>query len=136
MNAEKPGFIEVTIDKARPDELPKIIGVYRQHNGNCNDVGCQNTFVARDTSGVAVGAITIDRIQPGWVNLRTVGVEPELQGRGIGSQMILGVAEMLRREGNHAITVDVDITKNQEGFYGNIGFKPLDSRSMVYKPEG
>jgi len=35
MNIEKPGFVEVTIDKARPDELPKIIGIYRQHNGNC-----------------------------------------------------------------------------------------------------
>jgi len=135
MNAERPGFIEVTIDMARPDELPKIIGIYQQHNGNCKDVGCQNTFVARDTSGVAVGAITIEKIQPGWVGLRTVGVEPGLQGRGIGSQLVSGVAERLRSEGNHSITVDLDITKNQEGFYGNNSFKPLDSVSMVYKPE-
>ena len=98
MNIEKPGFVEVTIDKARPDELPKIIGIYRQHNGNCKDVGCHNTFVARDQSGVAVGAITIERIQPDWTSLRTVGVEPELQRRGIGAQLVVEVAERLRRE--------------------------------------
>lgn len=136
MNAEKPNFIEVTIDKAKPEELPKVIGIYRQHNGVCKDVGCHNTFVARDPSGVAVGAITIERIQPGWVSLRTVGVEPELEGRGIGGQMVVEVAEKLRREGNHAITVDLNITQNQEGFYEKLGFKPLDNQSMVYKPEG
>jgi len=134
MNAEKPGFIEVTVDKARPEELPKIIGIYRYHNGSCKDVGCHNTFVARDPSGVAVGAITVERIQPGWMSLRTVGVEPELQRRGIGGQLVVEVAEKLRREGNHTITVDLDLTKNEQGFYEKMGFKPLDNRSMIYAP--
>jgi ribosomal protein S18 acetylase RimI-like enzyme len=134
MNVEKPSFIEITVDRARPEELPKIIGIYRHHNGVCNDVGCHNTFVARDPSGVAVGAVTIERIQPGWVSLRTVGVEPELQGRGIGEQLISEVVEKLRREGAGSITVDLNLTQNQQGFYEKLGFKPLDSRSMVYRP--
>jgi predicted N-acetyltransferase YhbS len=123
MNAEKPGFIEVTIDKARPDELPKIIGIYRQHGADCKEVGCHNTFVARNLSGVAVGAITVERVQPGWVSLRSAGVEPELVNRGIGSQMVAEVVEKLKREGNHAITVDLNLTQNQQGFYEKNGLR-------------
>jgi len=59
-----------------------------------------------------------------------VGVEPELQRRGIA----LEVAERLRREGNHTITVDLDPSKNERDFYEKMGFKPLDSNSMIYKP--
>ncbi|NYZ75781.1 GNAT family N-acetyltransferase [Candidatus Micrarchaeota archaeon] len=135
MDAQKPGFIEITVDMARPEELPKIIGIYRQHGADCNEVGCNNTFVARNLSGVAVGAVTVKKIQPGWVSLKSVGVEPELVDKGIGGQMVAEVVEKLKREGNHSITVDLNLTQNQQDFYEKMGFKPLDSKSMMYKPD-
>lgn len=132
MWANKPGIVEVDVGRARDEELPAVIHIYRQHNGDCNGVGCGNTFVARNESLGVVGAVTVKQIQPGWVSLRTMGVEPELQRRGVGSQLLGKVIEEIKREGNRTITVDLDIHINgQKEFFSNFNFKKLDSDSMV-----
>jgi ribosomal protein S18 acetylase RimI-like enzyme len=140
MNAERHSSIEVTVGMARPEELPILIGIYREHcGGDWRDVGCHNTFVARDPKGAVAGAITIEKVNPGWTSLRTMGVDPAFGHQGVGTQLVLGVVEKLRNEGNQSITLDLNphgaySIEYQKRFYESLGFKELDSRSMIYKP--
>ncbi|MEM3555541.1 MAG: GNAT family N-acetyltransferase [Candidatus Micrarchaeia archaeon] len=125
-------IVEVRVGKAAPQELPVVLSIYRAHNGDCRDVGCHNTYVARNDSLGVVGAVTIKEVQPGWAQLRTMGVEPELRGRGIGTQLALSVIDELRKQGYRTVTVDLDLMEpRQKEFFGKLGFQQLDSHSMV-----
>lgn len=127
-------IVEVSVGKATPEELPTVIRIYRLHNGDCSGVGCHNTYVARNQSLGVVGAVTVKEVQPGWAQLRTMGVEPELRGMGIGTQLGSSVIEDLKRQGYRSVTVDLDLTEpRQKEFFKKLGFQQLDSNSMVLR---
>jgi len=70
-------------------------------------VDCNNTFVARNESLGVVGAVKVrDSPSKGVVFLATMGVEQDLQKRGIGSQLLEGVIGELSKEGIHKVLVN------------------------------
>jgi N-acetylglutamate synthase-like GNAT family acetyltransferase len=78
-------------------------------------VGCGNTFVARNESLGVVGAVTIAPTPTnGVMFLRTMGVEQDLQKRGIGSQLLEGVIEELRKEGVHKVLITLQPSPAEE----------------------
>lgn len=108
MHAEKENTIKVTVEKATPKDLPIVISIYTQHNGCCTNVGCNNTFVARNESLGVVGAVTV-QVREGSVELRTIGIEKDLQRKGIGSQLLAQVIDELRKDGASKLTITLGI---------------------------
>jgi N-acetylglutamate synthase-like GNAT family acetyltransferase len=125
MWAEKPEIVKVAVEKARSLDLPRVVHIYSEYKGDCDNVGCYNTFVARNESLGVVGAVTI---QPHGASaeLRTMGVEQDLQGKGIGSQLLAGVIEKLREDGvvKIILTLHSDSYK-YKGFFEERGFEML-----------
>ena len=131
MHAEKP-FIEISVGRANPSELPIVLRIYAEQEGKLNNVGCHNTWVGRNSAGLVIAAVTTEEVKLGWISLRTDGVDPAFERQGVGSQLIIGVLEGLRKMGYRTVTVDLPTYKpSQEGFYKTLGFKRLDPESMV-----
>ncbi len=130
MNAEKPGFIEVSIGNAQVSELPVVTGIYWQNDRRCSNVNPSNTFVARNQARAVIGAATVSEPQPSWVKIEVICVDPALHGRGIGSQLLGAVVDEMRRQGKRAVVVDLP-QENRQSFYSQFGFEMLDSQSMI-----
>jgi len=131
MHAEKP-FIEISVGRANPSELPIVLRIYAEQEGKLNNVGCHNTWVGRNSAGLVIAAVTTEEIKPGWISLRIGGVDPVFERHGVGSQLMTGVFEELRKMGYRSVTVDLPTYKpSQEEFYKKMGFKRLDPESVV-----
>lgn len=135
MHAEKPGVVEVTVGKARKEEMPSVIRIYLDQGGDFTNVGMHNTFVARNKDGLVVGAITIEdlrNLKPGLVNLRTIAVDPDFEGRQVGRQMLKVVLEELKKTNCHTVTVELANFKQvSKDFLFNQGFKEFDPEIMI-----
>jgi len=137
MHAEKTNVIKVSVEKAKSEDLPIVIQIFKQHSdlfkqyGIRMGVNCDNTYVARNESLGVVGAVMTKKDFPKYpgfgqpqAELKTAGVESSLQGRGIGRQMISQVIEELKKEGFHKITVQFDSKKaNVWHLFESMGFK-------------
>jgi len=127
MHAEKPAVINVALEKAKPEDLPIAIRIFKHYGGYYEDVNCGNTFVARSESLGVVGAVKVkDTPSKGVVFLATMGVEPHLQKRGIGNQLLEQVIEELRKEGIHKAIVNFRASDAE-----NLG-KFFEKRGFVY----
>lgn len=127
MHAERPVTI-VKVGKASEVELPTVMHIYTQHGGNRCDVGCDNTFVARNETLGVVGAVTIQQTPTkGVVRLRTMGVEKNLRESGIGSQLLSQVIEELRKDGVNEILITFNPQSSvYKKFFKKRGFEEVD----------
>lgn len=66
---------------------------------------------------VAVSAVTISDGTPGWYGLGPISVQPTLQGRGVGSQLMHAALLALRERGAPGCVVLGD-----PRYYGRFGF--------------
>lgn len=78
---------------------------------------------------VAVSPVTIDDADSGWYGLGPVSVIPELQGKGIGSQLIDAALDKLR-----AIAAGGCVVLGDPGYYARFGFKATDALTLPGVP--
>ncbi len=89
--------------------------------------------VGRDTVGY-VGMMFVDE----EAHVTTVAVAPERQGRGIGTQIMLGALRIAREEG-HARHVSLEVAVGNEraqALYRRFGFVPVGVRKGYYQLTG
>ena len=58
-----------------------------------------NYNVARDAAGKVVGCVALDEYSPSLVELVSLAVAPEAQGRGLGGRLVEAAVELARRRG-------------------------------------
>lgn len=140
-----PEIIKVTIDALQEEERSEVVRIYKIHNAEDADVGVNNTWVAHayDDDKKAfkvVAAATMEKILGRWY-FRSVGVDPQFEGRFIGEQLITWVSKKITGEGDR-VAVELSVNNAaQERFYKDIGFeKGLESNEkrvvMEYKRGG
>ena len=56
-------------------------------------------LVIRDDDGRVVGCVCIDEYSPSLVELVSLAVDPDQQGRGLGAQLIRGAVRLARKRG-------------------------------------
>lgn len=52
-------MIDVTVGKAKPEEMPSVVQLYKKRGVETSGVGPANTHVARTESGRVVGALSV-----------------------------------------------------------------------------
>jgi N-acetylglutamate synthase-like GNAT family acetyltransferase len=77
----------------------------------------RDTFVA-DAAGRIVGTIAL-----GGDRLRTLFVEPELQGSGLGAHLVAHLEAIARRSGVSELTLSSSLTAH--GFYERLGYRTV-----------
>jgi len=82
--------------------------------------------VARNPQGVIVGAATVEKLQAHRAELITIGVEKELQGRGIGSQLLSGVIEELRKDEFKRVDMHILMDSQYLEFFKKRGFEEFE----------
>ncbi|QLJ53198.1 MAG: N-acetyltransferase [Candidatus Fermentimicrarchaeum limneticum] len=133
MHTEKPAVIDVTVGKAKPEEMPSVVQLYKKRGVETSGVGPANTHVARTESGRVVGALSV--VNCGGVPvIKNIAVDMELEGRGVGRQLFEYVIEELKKQGHHHIII-AHQNRNQ-GFYSKFGFKELNPSEMVLELRG
>ena len=69
--------------------------------------------------------------------LGNLGVEPGLQGKGIGSQLIGRAVELAKEKGLHWLSLDVATTNPEaEKLYTRLGFKCVEARKFRFNRSG
>ena len=84
--------------------------------------------VARDDAGRVVGCVALDEYAPSLVELVSLAVAPEAQGRGLGRQLI-AAAEALARQRQYAELFAVSLA---DGLFLAMGF---EESSIARYPE-
>jgi len=128
MHAEKPAMMEVNVGKARLDEMPIVVQLYKKTGADTAGVHPSDTYVARTASGMVVGALSVFN-SSGVLVIKNVAVEEEFERRGVGRQLFENVIWELKKQGHRCMIV-AHQNKNQ-GFYSKFGFKELNPSEMV-----
>lgn len=68
---------------------------------------------------VAISPVTMTDDVPGWVGLGPISVRPDLQGRGVGSDLVREALRMLKEQGLAGCVV-----LGEPSFYKKFGFRP------------
>ena len=99
-----------TPDAEAPAELLQIIS-----GSHC--------FLVAESKGeiVGMGRAISDGVSDGYI--QDVAVRPEVEGRGIGSQIVTRIAKRLKTDG--LTWVGLIAERNSHTFYRRIGFSPL-----------
>lgn len=70
-------------------------------------------------------------------HVTTVAVAPEHQGRGVGTQMMLGAFRIAREAGCRHISLEVAVSNERaKGLYRRFGFVPVGVRKNYYQLTG
>jgi len=70
-------------------------------------------------------------------DVQTIGVEPELQGSGIGRKLMNELLDVARRRGSEEVFLEVkDGNDSAIGLYQSLGFERIDVRKRYYQPSG
>lgn len=78
---------------------------------------------------IAVSPVTIAGEDVGWYGLGPVSVVPDLQGKGIGSQLIEAALDQLR-----ALAAGGCVVLGDPGYYARFGFKATDALTLPGVP--
>lgn len=70
-------------------------------------------------------------------HVTTVAVAPAHQGRGIGTQIMLGALEIAQQEGAHHVSLEVAVGNTRaQALYRRFGFAPVALRKRYYQKTG
>lgn len=96
---------------------------------------CGLLYVGRLGEEIVGSAEILGFIESGDLYLEGFYIRPELQGRGYGTEMMLGVMELLSREGFSRMLVTLD-PDNEAGMklYDRTGFREVDYLPDHYGP--
>ncbi|MFF4320914.1 GNAT family N-acetyltransferase [Streptomyces sp. NPDC001568] len=116
------GFVPpVTSDEVRPELLKHLTAMAE---------GRHRLLVGRDAAGrvgaVAFLALNTHRLMRHWVWAYTVMVDPALQGRGVGRELMTALADAARSlEGIEAVRLTCRGGLGLERFYAGCGYKEV-----------
>jgi ribosomal protein S18 acetylase RimI-like enzyme len=110
------------------DPLPldhPALAAYRDDWGRPGDLG-----VVAEADGEPVGAAYCRLVRGyGYVDERTpevtIGVDAAFRGRGIGSALLLALAELAKAEGFNQLSLSVEPTNPALRLYERLGYRPV-----------
>ena len=70
-------------------------------------------------------------------DVQTIGVEPALQGKGIGRRLMTEILAIARRQGSEEVFLEVKAGNEAAiALYLSLGFEQIDVRKRYYQPSG
>lgn len=128
---------DIAIVPARPDDAPSIAALNNRYAPDGLTLPRTPAFVAahidgyrvaRDATGALVGCVALDEYAPSLVELVSLAVAPEAQGRGLGRRLI-AAAERLARQRGFETLFAVSLA---DTLFTRAGFRPS---SIAHYPE-
>jgi amino-acid N-acetyltransferase len=112
----------MVIEPAHPRDLPEVQMLLERHHLPIDDVGrhVQTMLVVRE-NGHVVGSAALELYADGAL-LRSVAVDPPLQGHGVGQRLTEAALEMARRRGVETVFL---LTTTAERFFPRFGFESI-----------
>ncbi|HYM97686.1 MAG TPA: GNAT family N-acetyltransferase, partial [Candidatus Sulfotelmatobacter sp.] len=84
------------------------------------------TFLVARADGRAVGCGAIRRLDPTTAEIKRMYVEPDLQGRGVGRQILEALEAVARELGTNRLVLETGIYQAEAiALYRKAGFKPV-----------
>lgn len=92
--------------------------------GKLRDANALALSLVAEKDGIVVGQVTLspalaDDGSPGWYALGPISVEPDLQSRGIGGQLIGAAVDWMNAQGAAGCAL-----VGNPAYYGRFGFQP------------
>ncbi len=124
------GSETVILRPAREDDIPAIVALV-------NGYAAQNlmlprspeevrrtlkTWIVAEAAGRVVGCAALARLSPDLAEIRSLAVEPEYAGRGIGGRIVQALVDVARAEGIKQVAA---LTLRQS-FFERQGFEVVD----------
>ena len=116
--------------------MPYAAGDEQQLIDRLRDAGALAISLVAECDGVVVSHVAFSPATaaddaPGWFALGPVSVEPALQHRGIGSQIIRrGIAMLVERDAAGCVLV------GNPAYYSRFGFRPFPALCPEHEPAG
>ena len=112
----------IRVERARPADLDGVLDLLARLHLPLDGLRAHaaTTIVARDADRI-VGSAAVEMYAEGAL-LRSVAVEPETRGRGIGRQLAEAAMHLARER--HAPAVYL-LTTTAEGYFPKLGFEPV-----------
>lgn len=129
----------VVVEEVNPDDVPVELLL----EADPSEVNIQSylsggwCFAAREQDRV-VGACIVKTISDGCVEIFNVSVMPELQGRGIGMQLLNCVLDELSSRSIHRVELGTGTFGYQLTFYQRLGFRVagvIENHFLDHYPE-
>jgi amino-acid N-acetyltransferase len=110
------------IDAASPRDLPEVRALLERHHLPIDGVDerLDATVVARDGARV-VGTAALEVYADGAL-LRSVAIDPEIQGQGLGRELTEAALRLARARGARTVFL---LTTTAERFFPKFGFEPI-----------
>lgn len=122
MLPEGDSSMSVTIERARPADVPAVLGLLERHGlpvDGARDLAA-SMVVARD-GGQVVGAAALERYADGGL-LRSVVVDGSAQGAGIGKRLVDAILTWAGQDGLPAVFL---LTTTAADYFPRFGFQPV-----------
>jgi len=117
----------ITIREAGPADLASIGDLLARSGLPDDDIGDGRVeFLVAESDGEIVGTIGLESYPPVGL-LRAAAVDTRMRGRGIGRQLVSGLAVRARKTG---FTRLVLLTTTAEKFFYDAGFRKIERRSL------
>ena len=112
----------MVIERATRSDLPDVLRLLARHQLPLADVDHHiDTMVVARNDGRVVGVAGLELYAEGAL-LRSVAVDPALQGRRVGHQLTEAALAMARDHGVENVFL---LTTTAEGFFPKFGFAPI-----------
>jgi amino-acid N-acetyltransferase len=110
------------IELAHPEDLSEVQSLLERHRLPLDDVDrhVQTMLVTRD-GGHVIGSAALELYAEGAL-LRSVAVDPALQGQGVGHRLTEAALHLARRHGANAVFL---LTTTAEEFFPRFGFESI-----------
>ena len=98
----------------------RLLAFNRKASGNSFDE-LPVQLASHDKNGTLRGGLLGD-VCAGWLVIHVLWVDPELRGRGLGSQLLLEAEQQAKAAGAHSVVLDT-FDWQAEGFYLRHGYE-------------
>ena len=117
----------MVIERAKKSDLPDVLRLLERHQLPLADVDNHiDTMVVARNAGRVVGVAGLELYADGAL-LRSVAVDPALQGQGVGHQLTECALAMAREHGVENVFL---LTTTAEGFFPKFGFAPIQRNDV------
>jgi amino-acid N-acetyltransferase len=117
----------MVIERARKSDLPDVLRLLEHHQLPLADVDNHiDTMVVARNDGRVVGVAGLELYAEGAL-LRSVAVDPALQGQRLGHQLTESALAMAREHGVENVFL---LTTTAEGFFPKFGFAPIQRNDV------
>ena len=122
------GSVSVEIGPARAEDLPAILALLERNRLPLAEIERHlgAVVVAREGARL-IGCAAVERYGTAGL-LRSVAVEADARGRGLGHRLTDAALECARRHGVRTVYL---LTETAAGFFPRLGFRPIARESVA-----